>query len=234
MDDDGAYDSGTNADAVDRNGTGASINGSLPKHTESVTSPNLNTPIITMGEEVHGAFMDLREFMFNTVYLPIDDTQEGYAARRIVRFLHGYFSRTQSQNPARIRTAQPLAGRSGRGLCVRHDRQLRHTARREAVPRHRQDILRKIAIMNDISPADRVRLRTAQLHVKRIREHLEAMQRDAHGVEYAAWKSEVDNIWKAVFENIDEMSETPQQSALELIREPWMMYLSHYAAIGAE
>ena len=85
-----------------------------------------------------------------------------------------------------------------------------------------------------ISPADRVRLRTAQLHIKRIREHLEAMQRDAHGVEYAAWKSEVDNIWKLVFENINEMNETPQQSALELIREPWMMYLSHYAAIGAE
>ncbi|MXY46081.1 MAG: dNTP triphosphohydrolase [Chloroflexi bacterium] len=99
MDDDGAYDSGTNAGAVDRNGTGASMNGSLPKHTESITSPNLNRPTITMGEEVHGAFVDLREFMFNTVYLPIDDTQEGYAARRIVRFLHGYFSELSHKIP---------------------------------------------------------------------------------------------------------------------------------------
>ena len=30
------------------------------------------------------------------------------------------------------------------------------------------------------------------------------------------------------------MSESPQQGALEMIREPWMMYLSHYAAIGSE
>lgn len=88
--------------------------------------------------------------------------------------------------------------------------------------------------MTSITPADRVRLRTVRLQIKRIREHLEAMQRDAHGVEYAPWKNEVDNIWKITFENINEMGETPQQNALEMIREPWMMYLSHYAAIGAE
>ena len=88
--------------------------------------------------------------------------------------------------------------------------------------------------MDTITPADRVRLRTARLQIKRVREHLEAMQRDAHGVEYAPWKTEVDNLWKATFENINEMGETPQQNALEMIREPWMMYLSHYAALGAE
>ena len=64
--------------------------------------------------------------------------------------------------------------------------------------------------MDNITPADRVRLRTVRLQVKRIREHLEAMQRDAHGVEYAPWKNEVDNIWKITFENINEMSEAPQ------------------------
>lgn len=99
MDDDGAYDSATNSDAVGRNSAGASINGSLPKRAESITSPNLNMPTIIMGEEVRGAFMELREFMFNTVYLPIDDTPEGYAARRIVRFLHGYFSELNHKIP---------------------------------------------------------------------------------------------------------------------------------------
>ncbi|MYE54812.1 MAG: hypothetical protein F4X34_06405 [Chloroflexi bacterium] len=88
--------------------------------------------------------------------------------------------------------------------------------------------------MTSITPADRVRLRTVNLQIKRIHEHLEAMQRDAHGVEYAPWKNEVDNIWKTTFENINEMSEAPQKDALEMIREPWMMYLSHYAAIGGE
>ncbi|MCY3544150.1 MAG: deoxyguanosinetriphosphate triphosphohydrolase [Chloroflexi bacterium] len=99
IDDDGAYDSGTNADAIDRNAAIASVNGSLPKHAESITSPNPNRPAITMGEEVRGAFMELREFMFNTVYLPTDDTPEGYAARRIVRFLHGYFSELNHKIP---------------------------------------------------------------------------------------------------------------------------------------
>jgi len=88
--------------------------------------------------------------------------------------------------------------------------------------------------MTSIAPADRVRLRTVRLQIKRIHEHLEAMQRDAHGVEYAPWKNEVDNIWKTTCENINEMSEAPQKDALEMIREPWMMYLSHYAAIGTE
>ena len=99
MNDDGAYDGGTYTDAVDRNGTGASINGPLPEHAEGITSPNLNVPTIKMGEEVRGAFMELREFMFDTVYLPTDDTPEGYAARRIVRFLHGYFSELNDKIP---------------------------------------------------------------------------------------------------------------------------------------
>ncbi len=54
---------------------------------------------ITMGDEVRGAFMDLREFMFDTVYLPNDDSPEGDAARRIVRFLYGYFGERQEEIP---------------------------------------------------------------------------------------------------------------------------------------
>ena len=54
---------------------------------------------ITMGDEVRAAFMELREFMFDTVYLPNDDSPEGDAARRIVRFLYGYFGERQDEIP---------------------------------------------------------------------------------------------------------------------------------------
>ena len=42
--------------------------------------------------------------------------------------------------------------------------------------------------MPTVTPVDRIRARTVSHYVKRIREHLEAMQRDAHGLEYAPWK----------------------------------------------
>ena len=54
---------------------------------------------ITMGNEVRSAFMELREFMFHTVYLPTDDSPEGEAARRIVRFLYGYFGERPHEIP---------------------------------------------------------------------------------------------------------------------------------------
>ena len=55
---------------------------------------------ITIGREVRRAFMELREFMFDTVYLPNDDSPEGDAARRIVRFLHEYFSERHHEIPS--------------------------------------------------------------------------------------------------------------------------------------
>ena len=54
-----------------------------------------------MGDEVRSAFMELREFMFDTVYLPNDDSPEGDAARRIVRFLYGYFGERPTKYPCR-------------------------------------------------------------------------------------------------------------------------------------
>ena len=54
---------------------------------------------ITMGDEVRAAFMELREFMFDTVYLPNDDSPEGEAARRIIRFLYGYFGERRQEIP---------------------------------------------------------------------------------------------------------------------------------------
>ena len=68
---------------------GARANGAL-------TEPQL---AITMGDRVRATFMELREFMFNTVYLPIDDSAEGNAARRIVRFLYGYFGERHEEIP---------------------------------------------------------------------------------------------------------------------------------------
>ena len=42
------------------------------------------------------------------------------------------------------------------------------------------------------TPHDRVLARTVGNQTRMIEEHLEAMQRDSHGLEYARWKSEVD------------------------------------------
>ena len=61
-----------------------------------------------------------------------------------------------------------------------------------------------------------------------IHEHLEAMQRDAHGLEYSPWKQEVDGLWKRVFGQIGKMSAGPQQTSLQMIRESWTTYLTHY------
>ena len=80
-----------------------------------------------------------------------------------------------------------------------------------------------------MSPSDRIRVRTVQNLVKQVHEHLEAMQRDVRGLEYPRWKQEVDGIWKRVFELINHMSQEPQQSSLETIRELWTTYLTHYA-----
>ncbi len=86
--------------------------------------------------------------------------------------------------------------------------------------------------MPSVTPADRIRTRTVSHQVKRLSEHLEAMQRDAHGLEYAPWKTEVDELWKNTFEQINEMAEEPQKQSLEQIRELWTIYISHYADLG--
>jgi dGTPase len=70
-------------------GTADSTNGASPEPQ----------PSITMGTEVRSAFTELREFMFDTVYLPIDDSPEGESARRIVRFLYSYFGERHDEIP---------------------------------------------------------------------------------------------------------------------------------------
>ena len=83
--------------------------------------------------------------------------------------------------------------------------------------------------MPGMSPTDMIRTRTVANQVELIREHLEAMQRDLHGLEYDPWKLEVDGLWRRIFEQISLMSEAPQQSSLEMIQEDWTTYISHYA-----
>ena len=78
------------------------------------------------------------------------------------------------------------------------------------------------------STADRIRTRMVGNQVQLVREHLEAMQRDAHGLEYDPWKGEVDALWRRIFEEINRMSSEPQSCSLESIRELWTTYITHY------
>ena len=65
------------------------------------------------------------------------------------------------------------------------------------------------------TPHDRVLARTVGNQTRMIEEHLEAMQRDSHGLEYARWKLEVDDMWKSVFGHINDMREDLQKSLLD-------------------
>ncbi len=79
-----------------------------------------------------------------------------------------------------------------------------------------------------MTPRDRIRIRTVGNKVRMIREHLEAMQRDAHSLEYAPWKVEVDELWKHVFTNINSLNAESQPAALESVKDLWMTYITHY------
>ncbi len=85
--------------------------------------------------------------------------------------------------------------------------------------------------MPEATATDMMRARTVENQSRLIREHLEAMQRDAHGLEYAPWKHEVDALWKRTFEQINRMSPTPQRHNLESIRELWTTYIAHYSGV---
>ena len=79
-----------------------------------------------------------------------------------------------------------------------------------------------------VTASDRILTRIVRNQTKLIQEHLEAMQRDTHGLEYARWRDEVDGLWKSVFENVNDMQPEPQRAILEAIRELWTMYVAHY------
>ena len=82
-----------------------------------------------------------------------------------------------------------------------------------------------------MTPTDRLKTRLVFKKIDHIEEHLEAMQRDPHGLEFAPWKNEVDDIWKKIFSDINEMSEEAQKLVLEAMREIWVSYITHYGAV---
>ena len=83
-----------------------------------------------------------------------------------------------------------------------------------------------------MTPTDRVRVRTVRNLSAQIQEHLEAMQRDVHGLEFEHWKAEVDGLWRRSFGQIERMQVELQRLALEEIRKPWTDYLTYYAGHG--
>ena len=77
---------------------------------------------------------------------------------------------------------------------------------------------------------DQKRLRLVQNYVQFIAEHLEAMQRDVHGLEYRPWKKEVDLLWKKIFGEINKMRPETQSHCLDSVRELWTSYVAHYVS----
>ena len=61
------------------------------------------TPVISMGAVVRQAMNTLREFMFQRVYVPEDQGEEGQAARRIMRRLYGYYNGNRDDIPPEYR-----------------------------------------------------------------------------------------------------------------------------------
>ena len=82
--------------------------------------------------------------------------------------------------------------------------------------------------MNASNSSDKFLSRFVANSISQISEHLEGMQRDAHSPEYVYWKKEVDDIWKRIFESINDMGEHSQKQSLEYIRETWVSYITHY------
>jgi dGTPase len=54
-----------------------------------------------MSPEVNGVVTQLREFMFDNVYMPAGQGPEGENARLIVEFLYGYFIKHPDEIPER-------------------------------------------------------------------------------------------------------------------------------------
>ena len=85
-----------------------------------------------------------------------------------------------------------------------------------------------------LGPRDRLLFRSTLNNLNYVEEHLEAMQRDPHGLEFGPWRLEVEDLWKRIFEGISRMSEHPQKEALETVREVWVSYITHYGVMDAQ
>jgi len=61
-----------------------------------------------------------------------------------------------------------------------------------------------------------------------IEEHLISMQRDPYSPEFDSWQSEVDYLWKKIFETISLTENQCQGKNLEIIKPVWVDYITHY------
>ena len=84
-----------------------------------------------------------------------------------------------------------------------------------------------------LRPRDRLLFRVILNNLNYVEEHLEAMQRDPHGLEFGPWKMEVEDLWKRTFEGISRMTEQPQKEALETVRDVWVSYIPHYGVMDS-
>ncbi len=86
-------------------------------------------------------------------------------------------------------------------------------------------------MLDQINPEDRMNFRLILRKTALIQEHLESMQRDSFGIEFDAWKIEVDEIWKNIFQVINLLGEESQKIVLVNIQEEWVNYISHYGVL---
>jgi dGTPase len=56
-------------------------------------------PVISMSQKLRNTINVLREFMFETVYIPIDQGQKGEAARQVIQLLYDFYSKNSDQIP---------------------------------------------------------------------------------------------------------------------------------------
>jgi dGTPase len=70
------------------------------------------SPIITMSEEVGEITTNLRNFMFDRVYLPLSDSDQGIAAQRVVESLFAHYCNNPGEIPPEFRANGDSAERA--------------------------------------------------------------------------------------------------------------------------
>lgn len=70
------------------------------------------TPIIIMGDKVRNAVNVLREYMFQNVYIPEDNSEEGLIARKIIGLLFKHYNKNKNliPNEYKLRSETPEKG----------------------------------------------------------------------------------------------------------------------------
>ena len=79
------------------------VGSSWPATGEEPTPPG-STPEISMSGEVRGALYTLREFLFEKVYIPAGQGEEGRAAREVMEVLYHHYSKRPDEIPVEYKT----------------------------------------------------------------------------------------------------------------------------------